>query len=172
MSLWLAVFLLPDPYLKAGSLSVVQRQVRLPCWKSSRASRWETRHSSPGRWHRRCLRIPAQTGHFPPPGAYGYHRHKWCCQTGRTQTDKIWGGPTKRQRRTATTLRWPRQPLPEQCLGLSPAPGRGRRSGLDTFSYISDIGVLHCRTAAYFSKAGSAAGSLAVMCSRKIRSVS
>ena len=87
------------------------------------ASRWETRHSSPGRWHRRCLRIPAQTGHFPPPGAYGYHRHKWCCQTGRTQTDKIWGGPTKRQRRTATTLRWPRQPLPEQCLGLSPAPG-------------------------------------------------
>lgn len=36
MSLWLAVFLLPDPYLKAGSLSVVQRQVRLPCWKSSR----------------------------------------------------------------------------------------------------------------------------------------
>lgn len=36
MSLWLAVFLPPDPYLKAGSLSVVQRQVRLPCWKSSR----------------------------------------------------------------------------------------------------------------------------------------
>lgn len=98
--------------------------------------------------------IPAQTGHFPPPGAYGYHRHKWCCQTGRTQTDKIWGGPDKTQRRTATTTPMAKTAAARAMPRAIPRPRRGRRSGLDTFSYISDIGVLHCRTAAYFSKAG------------------